>query len=110
MNVAKQEEKMQLITKSIKNSTETLEHYQKVLMGLLIGAIVMFFLFIGYKFLMVYITYHGFISWVNSQPLTTTDWPTGGFGTALSLEYPVMAGWFGFTDVYLPLAAYVSWQ
>jgi hypothetical protein len=108
--ISKEERKTRLITESIKNSTEQLAHYQKVLVGILIGAIVVFVLFIVYKVLVVYIQYYKFIKWVNSAQGGTTVWPAGGLGTALSLVYPIMNGWFGFTDPYLPLAAFYTWQ
>jgi hypothetical protein len=79
-------------------------------MGLVIGAIVIFVVYIGYKVLQVYLGYRKFISWVNNANITPTVWPTGGFGTALCLVYPFMTGWFGFNDVYLPIAAFVTWQ
>lgn len=78
-------------------------------MILLSCAIGLFIVYIIYKFGVVYLSYHSFISWVNSAGSSTTTWPTGGFGTALALAYPIMAGWFGFTDPYLPLAAFETW-
>lgn len=109
IQIGKEEEKMRLVTESIKTSTEQLVQYQKILMGLLIGAIVIFIAYIAYKILQVYISFHKFISWVNSAVITPVTWPTGGFGTALSIMYPFMSGWFGFEDPYLPMAAYMSW-
>ena len=85
IGIGKEEEKVRLITESIKQSTEQLVHYQKVLVGLVIGSAVIFVAYIGFKLLQVYIAFRKFISWVNSAQISPTTWPTGGFGTALCI-------------------------
>lgn len=110
VQVARLDEQIRLLTESIKTSTEQIAHYQKVLFDLLISAIVIFGAIIGFKLLQIYLSFRKFISWVDAGAQSTTVWPTGGFGTAMAIYYPITAGWFGFADPYLPMAAYLTWS
>lgn len=110
-DIAKAQQKSTLYDQSISlnlvklnKATEELKNLEKrttTLFFVIVGVLV---LFLGIRIFMVYVRNKTLIQECNTA-FAQGKWPSGGFATAMAFEYPALAGWMGFSDPYLPVAA-----
>lgn len=88
----------------LNKATEELKNLEKKTTVFFFTVIGLLVLFVGIKLLSVYLKNKTLIQYC-SEAYAKQQWPSGGFATAMALEYPALAGWMGFSDPYLPVAA-----
>lgn len=78
--------------------------FKRISIALLSTVVAMIALVVVQRLITVYFTYKFMIQQLSSNK--PSSWPTSGFNTALCVEYPALAGFFGFSNSALPTAAY----
>jgi len=81
----------------------------KKVTGILLGAVfALVVVLIIQRLVTVYFTYKNMIEQLSKYK--PSMWPTSAFNTALVVEYPGLAGWFGFSNPALPTATYFCYS
>lgn len=89
-------------------ATQEVAKLTKKMDTLITGILVSLAIVVGVELLMTFLRNRTMILGITKAGATT--WPANGFATALAFQFPALSGWLGFSDKFLPQAAWVCFN
>lgn len=102
------DKKSEQVQATIAFATKEIAKYTKEMDIMITGILISLLIFVGVELLMTFIKHKTMIQGIDKAH--ASGWPASGFATALAFEYPALAGWIGFSNKYLPVAAYICFN
>lgn len=102
------DKKSEQVQATIAFATKEIAKYTKEMDIMIAGILISILIFVGVELLMTFIKHKRMIKGIDKA--NASGWPVSGFATALAYEYPALAEWIGFSNKYLPVAAYICFN